>query len=136
MSRSVRAWWPVAAWVLVILTATTLALPDFGVGRGRFPLDKGAHFALYLGLGWSLGRALWVSERWSVPSVLLALAAGLAFAAVDEWHQSFLRWREADVGDWLADAAGMSIGLALYLWPRWHAWSRASVGDAADRSGA
>ncbi len=136
MSRAVRAWWPVAAWVLVILTATTVAFPDLGIGRGRFPLDKVAHFGLYLGLGWSIGRALWISERWSVRSVLLALAAGLAFAALDEWHQSLLRWREANVGDWLADAAGMSIGLVLYLWPRWYAWSKATAGETADRSGA
>lgn len=128
MSRAVRAWWPVAAWVAVIVTATTIAVPDTGMGRLRFPADKAVHFALYLGLGWSMGRALWVQELWSVRTVLAALLGGLAFAALDEWHQSLLYWREGSFSDWLADAAGVSVGLALYLWPRWRTWSGRSAG--------
>lgn len=119
-----RAWWPVAAWGVLILLATSLAVPDAGLLRFRFPVDKVVHFAMYLGLGWSVGRALWISGRRTTRAVLVALAAGLAFAALTELQQALLHWRHASFADWLADAGGMCVGLAVYLWPRWHAVRR------------
>ena len=118
MSRPIRAWWPVLAWMAVIAIATSMRLPAGPLTRTALPLDKLVHFVLYLGLGWTLGRALWLSDRSSTGVVLLALAVGLAFGAIDEWHQGALLYRHASVADWLADAAGVSFGLVLYLWPR------------------
>lgn len=113
-----RAWAPVVVCAVGIGVATTIYVPDLGLGRARFPVDKLVHFAMYFVLGWTVARALWVSGRRSSRAVVVALLAGLAFAALDEWHQTLLHWREASFADWLADAAGLSTGLALYLWPR------------------
>ncbi|MGH7542170.1 MAG: VanZ family protein, partial [Gemmatimonadota bacterium] len=87
--------------------------------RGPFPWDKVAHFILYWGLGWTLGRAIWVSGRRTANAVWGALAFGLVFGALDEWHQGALLTRQTSFADWLADAAGVSFGLAAHLWPRW-----------------
>ncbi len=118
MSRPVRAWWPVVVWMALIAIATSVPIPVGSLTRTALPLDKLVHFVLYFGLGWTLGRALWLSDRSSTGVVLFALAVGLAFGAIDEWHQGALLYRDASVADWLADAAGVSFGLALYLWPR------------------
>lgn len=119
MNLAARAWWPVVAWMGVIVFLTSVRLPVGGLARTGLPLDKVAHVLLYGGLGWALGRAMWVSGYRTALAVWLCLMAGLLFGGADEWHQSTLRYREASFGDWLADAAGVSLGLVAYLWPRW-----------------
>lgn len=119
MNRTIRAWWPVVAWVALIGLATSVPLPGMGWARSDLPLDKIIHFTLYFGLGWFGGRALWRSERWSVGTLLVYFTAALALAGVDEWHQAWIPLREPSVADWLADASGLSLGLALYIWLRW-----------------
>lgn len=121
MSGAVRAWWPAIVWMAVIGILTSVPLPEIqwgGAGTSVGGLDKLAHFLLYLALGVLLGRGLWLLDRASVVPVVTALAVGLAFAAVDEWHQSLLSFRDAALSDWLADAAGVSLGLSVYLWRR------------------
>lgn len=119
MSGPVRAWWPVLAWMGVIVVATSVTAPaGVWIPRG-VPWDKVVHFLLYGGLGWTLGRALWVSENRTPRAVWLSLLVGLLFGALDEWHQGALLARDASFADWLADAGGVSLGLAGYLWPRW-----------------
>lgn len=117
MKGRLRAWWPAAAWVAVIATATSWPAPRIGF-TPTTSLDKVAHFALYLGLGWFVGRGLWLSDRSSLPALAVAFAAAAAFAALDEWHQRLLVGRHPSAADWLMDVAGLSFGLVLYLWPR------------------
>jgi VanZ family protein len=35
------------------------------------------------------------------------------YGGLDEWHQSFVPGRMADVGDWIADTIGAAIGIGL-----------------------
>lgn len=109
MSQSARQRWAVVAvWVGVILTITSWpTTPD--VGHLPPHTDKVIHFAMYGVLGGLVARAL-PTGRSGVG--LLAVAAMSAFAALDEWHQSWLPPRTADVADWVADAAGAVTGLA------------------------
>lgn len=118
MSHGARAWLPVGAWAVVIAIATSLPTPIEIAPRSLFPTDKLAHIAMYAMLGWLSGRALWVSGSASVGTVLAVLIAGLLFAAVDEWHQELLSTRVASAADWLADVAGLILGLVVYVWPR------------------
>jgi VanZ family protein len=129
LSRVARAWWPVIAWMGVIVFLTSVRLPVGGLARTGLPLDKAAHVLLYGGLGWTLGRAMWVSGYRAALAVWLCLLAGLLFGAADEWHQGTLRFREASFSDWLADAAGVSLGLAAFLWPRWLGMKHAMRGE-------
>lgn len=101
------------AWALVILVATSLPLPSAGWAGTSLPLDRAAHFLLYLGLGWGSGRALRRTGQGGVLPTVAVLAAGMLFAAADEAHQGWLVGRTPSVADWVADVVGLGAGLAL-----------------------
>ena len=46
---------------------------------------------------------------------VLALITVSFFGATDEWHQSFVPGREADLLDWLADTSGAALAIGLYV---------------------
>jgi len=81
------------------------------------PWDKLAHLLWYAVLSslllFALGHRVWT---WVLVAILLLLAG------LDEWHQFALPGRSPDVNDWLADALGVLVGVAI-VW-RW--------GDRAD----
>jgi VanZ family protein len=98
---------PLALMALIFFFS---AQPDLGTGLGVWDtiLRKAAHMAEY-GLLWYLWhRAL---ER---PTPWPAAVITLAYAASDELHQSFVEGRHGTPVDWLIDAAGVAIAIALY----------------------
>ncbi|MDH5235595.1 MAG: VanZ family protein [Gemmatimonadota bacterium] len=100
---------PAIVWAGVILVVTSWPNPQLPFSASG--LDKVAHFSMYGILGFLVGRAL---PRHRLLSALVAAALGLAmFGALDEWHQRFVPGRSADIRDWLADVAGMVLGLLL-----------------------
>ncbi len=106
----VLGWGPAALWAAVLFLLSELQGTDgLGLPAGA---DKLAHGGLYLILGLSLA---WGKTRIGsgVPAVLLLLI-GVGYGALDEWHQSFVPGRDASVGDWVADSAGVMIGLLLF----------------------
>ena len=79
--------------------------------------DKVAHFGVYTILGILWARAYGVTPLGRTP-VHLAMAAILSvalYALSDEWHQSFVPARTAELADWIADAAGGTCGVFIYL---------------------
>ena len=86
------------------------AQPDLSTGLGVWDtiLRKAAHMAEY-GLLWYLWqRALRTRTPWP------AAAITLAYAASDEFHQTFVEGRHGSPLDVLIDAAGVAIAVALY----------------------
>jgi VanZ family protein len=84
-----------------------------GLGTWDTLLRKLGHMAEFGLLWWLWRRAL--------GSTGLAAAITLAFAASDEWHQSFVSGRHATPVDWAIDAAGVAIAVAIrarYSQPR------------------
>ena len=82
----------------------------------RPPLDKVAH-ALSFGI---LALLFYLATGRALLSVLLASLYGVT----DEFHQSLVPGRDADLFDWLADTLGAALAvsavLALTRWrPRW-----------------
>lgn len=121
MSRSrVReflvTWGPVVLWAAGILVVTTVPVPAGPETEVPY-LDKAVHAAMYFGLGWTVARALHRTGRSRGGALGLALAAAAGFAALDEWHQSWVG-RDPALGDWVADAAGLVAGLTVFLWLR------------------
>jgi VanZ family protein len=94
-------------WATVVVVMTSWpnpGVPDVGDG------DKVVHLLAYAVLAWLIGRALPPLAR--APRRLAVVLLGLlVFAALDEWHQSFIPGRTASVADWWADAAGVVLGL-------------------------
>jgi VanZ family protein len=106
-SRTVALWAPVVAWAAVIFAFSSIPSLSSGLGVWDTVLRKGAHLTEYAILGALLYRAL---ER-EVP----ALAAGIAYAATDEFHQHFVRGRHASPIDVGIDAVGVALGMILWL---------------------
>lgn len=112
LTDRLHPWAPPAAWCGLILVATSVPVPAEDLPGTDLPLDLVGHGVLYAGLGWTVGRALLRSGRPGAGARIAAWAAGLAFAAADEWHQTFVVTRVPSLGDWTADAVGMTLGLA------------------------
>ena len=106
-SRIVTVWLPVFAWAAVIFAFSSIPHLSSGLGAWDTVLRKCAHVAEYAILGALLYRALGREA--------LALAVGIAFAATDELHQHFVRGRHASPVDVAIDAAGLALGMLVWL---------------------
>lgn len=106
---SFKVVWPLLLGAVVIAASSRPVVAGLGFQGG----DKVAHFSVYGLLGTLLCRAL--APGWRGAAFALVLAS--LFGASDEWHQSFVPGREADVLDWLADTSGAALAVGLYsLW--------------------
>ena len=80
--------------------------------------DKLGHAVEYSILGFLLARALWRhSIFWrSAGRVFGAvLVLGVLYGASDEYHQSFVPYRNRNAADLAADAAGVMIGAVIWI---------------------
>jgi VanZ family protein len=85
------------------------ATPDLNSGLGTIDLvgRKAIHMTEY-GLLWFLWhRAFRYRSPWA------AAAIALAYAATDEWHQTFVKGRHGSPVDWAIDAAGVAVAWGL-----------------------
>ena len=106
-SRVLTVWLPVVLWAAVIFTFSAIPSLSTGLGTWDTILRKGAHITEYAILGMLLLRAF---EREA-----LALAAGIAYAATDEFHQHFVHGRHAAPVDVAIDAIGVCIGMLVWM---------------------
>ena len=130
MLRPSLRWLPVVLWMgLIFALSTSLgagdntsrfigpflhwllpqAAPDT-IAHLHFLIRKAGHFTEYAILALLLQRA--IGGRGVRPFVL-ALVIATAYAATDEFHQSFVSGRMASPWDVLIDAAGALTALAL-----------------------
>lgn len=139
---------PVITWMLVIFAASTdmmsgeqtsrfigpflrWLVPDVPlatIAAAQFFVRKMAHITEYAVLAALLLRALTLGGR--TPSWFragLALMAAVSWAAVDEFHQSFVASRTGSPKDVMIDAVGALIGLGVYaVIARWRRGSEMS----------
>jgi VanZ family protein len=106
VARLASTWLPALVWMAVIFAFST----RHGGGHlapAEVLLRKLAHVTEYFVLTALLVRAL----RRSTPAtaVPVAMAAALAYAASDEWHQSFVPGRTATPRDVAIDAVGIAL---------------------------
>jgi len=106
-SRVLTLWLPVFAWAAVIFAFSSIPHLSTGLGTWDTVLRKGAHIAEYAILGVLIYRALGREA--------LALAAGIAYAATDEFHPHFVVGRHASPVDVAIDAVGLSLGMLVWL---------------------
>jgi VanZ family protein len=120
-------------WILPLSVAITIvwlsSRPSYPLGITLpAPLDKVAHLSAFGVLAASTEIAwrhthpeLPLLRRLVVIFILVAI-----FGASDEFHQYFVPGRSCDLFDWMADAAGGALGLALACLPL--LWQRKSTG--------
>ena len=105
----VFGWGPAALWAAVLFFLSESSGLGLDLPSGA---DKLVHWGLFLILGlflaWGKGR------NGSSVSWLLFFLIGVGYGALDEWHQGFVPGRDASVGDWVADSAGVMLGLVLF----------------------
>jgi VanZ family protein len=101
--KSLLAYLPLAAWAAAVLVVGTLRLSTASLPTGA---DKVAHFVMY-GVGGAI--AAWTGSRRGHRAGWMALAVVLLTGMADELHQTTLATRQADILDWIADAAGAGL---------------------------
>lgn len=116
MRHAITSYGPAIVWAAFLLllgSQSGLRLPSVSMPFS-IPMDKVAHFGMYGVLG---GLAAWGWRRagkWPAPFILIL--GGMMVGAVDEIHQSFLPYRTAELGDWIADAIGILVGFSVVGW--------------------
>src|SRR5204863_7440178 len=121
-------WLPVLAWMVFIFIGSTDLLsaehtsrfigpflrwfaPDVSdatIASIQLIVRKSAHLTEYAVLAALLYRAL--VKRW----IVIAFVISALYAALDEFHQSFVASRTGTAYDVMIDCAGAMIGLAIY----------------------
>lgn len=116
MKRFVVYWLPVWIWCAIIFIQSSFATPEVVPNWPYF--DKILHIGAYALLGLLLCRAFNSMAGWRgrfarliMVSTLLTLLYGLS----DEWHQSFVVQRVADVSDAMADFIGGFLGSCCFM---------------------
>ena len=108
--RRLPAWIPPVVLMAAIFVLS--AQPDLNSGLGAIDLvgRKLVHFAEYALLAFLWWRAL-VGRTASASAALAALLIASAYAASDEYHQSFVAGRHASAVDWAIDVAGAATAI-------------------------
>ncbi|MDQ3587435.1 MAG: VanZ family protein [Actinomycetota bacterium] len=110
--RELRAFLPPLALMAVIFVLSGQESLDSGLGWIDTVGRKLVHFgeyALLCALWWRALSALLAHDH----ALLLAAAVASAYAASDEYHQSFVAGRQGAPVDWLIDTAGAVAAAVL-----------------------
>jgi VanZ family protein len=112
LGRRTVLWLPpiVYLWVIFHLSSESQPLPALTA----HVWDKLLHLIEYGGLAALLCRALLGEGLGWLTAVAGAIVAASLYGASDEWHQSFVPMRDADVRDWVADTLGGMAGALTY----------------------
>ena len=141
--RWLKIWWPAIAWAIVISSFSTGAFTSEHTSRFIIPvlhwllphaspetlstvhhvIRKCGHFTEYFILSLLILRGFQAGNReFGLRLALLSILMVAGYAALDEFHQSFVPGRGAAVSDVLLDtsggAAGILIAALLVLWGR------------------
>lgn len=132
-------WIPVLVWMGIIFylssqpasqsnelsSGITKMIIDFvsGVVPGSAPelinlnhiIRKNAHFIAYFILGVFTVNALYLNRLKETRAFFMSLTISVAYAALDEFHQTFVPGRSGELRDVLIDSMGALVGIALYL---------------------
>jgi VanZ family protein len=109
-----KRWIPFFAWMILIFVGSSiprLSTKDLGLPSYS---DKVAHFFEYLILGFLFFRGIrGEGRRMGFHALFIVIVTGLAIASIDEFHQSYIPGRDADLWDWTADMAGIVTGALI-----------------------
>ncbi len=106
-------WVLVALYAALIFVLSSLSHPDVYVPVLSIPYaDKVLHALEYGLLGILTYRAFrYAAGPWSAAhAAFLAIVASTAYGLTDEFHQSFVPLRDANVWDLVADCIGAAVG--------------------------
>jgi VanZ like protein len=107
--------------ILVAVSFGLSSIPDVDSWNGPVVTTffNVMHAPLFGAVAWCCYQTLASGRELSIPALVLAFVASLAYAVLDEWHQSFVIGRNASTSDVIVDLIGAS--LTLLLMARWSA---------------
>jgi len=112
--RTAREIFPVLRWLFPHATTDTLYLLHLGIRKLAHVTEYGL-FSVCVFLGVRAGRSGW-RLNWA----LLTMAIAVAYAMLDEWHQSFVPLRQASPRDVALDALGALLAQFLvWAYAKW-----------------
>jgi len=128
----ISRWAPPALYAAAIFVVSSMPHPPLPPASLT---DKQVHLLVFGGLALLLFRALhpaWTASMALCPA-LWAIGLTIAYGVSDEWHQSFVPGRHADLLDLAADAVGACLAL-LVAWgvASWNQARRARVTAAEE----
>jgi VanZ family protein len=106
-AQTARVIYPLLRWLLPSATSRTLHLMHVGIRKLAHVAEFGV-FSISVFHGVRQGRSGWRLD-WGITTLVIAVG----YAALDEWHQSFVPLRQSRLRDVLIDASG--AGLAQFL---------------------
>ena len=122
---------PILHWLFPAATPHMLHLMHVGIRKLAHVMEFGL-FSITVFHGIRGGRVGW-RFSWALATLLIAVA----YAGLDEWHQSFVPLREATPRDVAVDALGALLAQVLvWVYAHWksnHASSPVLSADAAKR---
>jgi VanZ family protein len=111
--RTVVAFLPAVLYAGVLYALSAQANPLPFLPPEILLHDKILHGLAYAALGALLVPGLRVAGCSPRRAFLLAVVIGSLYGGTDEFHQSFVPGRTADVLDWVADTLGVALGASL-----------------------
>lgn len=106
-------WLPLGIYLGLIYYFSSLSQPKLGLLSADFPL----HMTEYCILSILIFRALnfGFKEKASVNVILLSLILSIAYAILDEIHQSYVPNRTPSYMDLMADSLGALLGMTVII---------------------
>jgi VanZ family protein len=117
-------WLPPLGLMAVIYALSAQPHLDSGLGVVDLIARKLVHMAEFGLLAFLWWRPL-RGHLHPTPALATSFALAVAYAATDEYHQTFIAGRNGTITDLLIDAAGAALAIALI------AWRTRTDGDAA-----
>lgn len=113
--RFLSIWLPPIVWSGLIFLISSLPF-TLEVGVPITFVDKLAHFFIYMPLGFLVSRAFYLSQNEKLKKnfIILTLVFCLLYAASDEFHQLFVKNRQAEIWDVFFDFFGSGSGLIIF----------------------
>ena len=108
--RLVTAFLPALLYAGIIFLLSAQSDPLHFLPHGLTLQDKLLHALEYAALGALLVPGLRLAGRTPRGALFLAVALASLYGATDEFHQSLVPGRDADVVDWVADTLGAALG--------------------------
>ena len=111
MRKKISIWGPVAAWLVLMITATSI--PNLRTPPEYPNADLIFHLVVYLVLAVLAARAFSMLGYRSKGLWAVLLVIGLGLAAIDEYHEILIPGRTASFLDFSMNVAGFITGTGL-----------------------
>ena len=113
--KFLKFWFPVILYSGIIFYAS--GVPNVRTPLSGIQFDKILHILVYIPFGFLVARGITSGKFMMSRTMFWVLICGASFlyGGSDEYHQSFVVGRDANIFDLLADTLGGTIGGAIFL---------------------